>query len=518
MKTSPVSLLMLFFCRVGGGNIAWCRSCRYRPDLARERQDLARHRRHCDAGCFGESATCGSIASVTHAPKKLLIVEDDPSIQSQLRWCFEDYEVVVAVDRAGAVGELRKLAPPVVLHDLGAPVEGNGLGETFATLREIIALAPFTKVVAVTADGDRASAVRAVGLGAHDFYHKPVDIDILRLIVARAFRIYELEAENRRLAELHASSPLDGIVAASDDMLKVCRMVEKVAPTNATTLLQGESGTGKELLARAIHTLSPRIGGPFVAINCAAIPETLLESELFGFEKGAFTGASKQTLGKIEVADGGTLFLDEIGDMPLPLQAKLLRFLQERVVERIGGRGEIPVDVRVVCATNKNLDEAMRVGEFRDDLYYRVSEITIQIPPVRERKGGRILLARHLLHRLAAQMGRNIRGFSDDAHDAIDVYPWPGNVREMENRIKSGIIMAEGKFVTAADLGLVTDCTPPDLNLRAVRQTAETRAIREALVRSCGNISRAAEHLGVTRPTLYDLMSKYDICPDDKPA
>jgi two-component system NtrC family response regulator len=295
-------------------------------------------------------------------------------------------------------------------------------------------------------------------------------------------------------------------------------MVEKVAPTDATTLLQGESGTGKELLARALHSLSPRKNGPFVAINCAAIPETLLESELFGFEKGAFTGAVKQTPGKIEVANGGTLFLDEIGDMPQSLQAKLLRFLQERIVERIGGRAEIPVDVRVVCATNKNLKDAMANGEFRDDLYYRVSEITIEIPPVRARTGGRILLARHLLNRAASQLGRALKGFSNDAHDAIDAYAWPGNVREMENRVKAAVIMAEGKFVTAEDLAL----SPPEesngLNLRAVRQKAETEAINQALIRAAGNISRAAEVLGITRPTLYDLMNKYAIESKDSIA
>jgi two-component system NtrC family response regulator len=440
-----------------------------------------------------------------------LIVEDDPGIQSQLRWCFEDYDVIAAEDRVGAINELRRHEPPVVLQDLGLPPDDGGVEEGLATLKEILSLAPHTKVVVVTGHGEQSNAVRAVGLGAYDFYQKPVDVDVLQLIVGRAFQMHELEAENRRLAELHANSPLDGIIAASEDMLKVCRMIEKVAPTNATTLLHGESGTGKELLARAIHSLSPRAKEPFVAINCAAIPDTLLESELFGFEKGAFTGAVKQTLGKIEVANGGTLFLDEIGDMPLNLQAKLLRFLQERIVERVGGRGEIPVDVRVVCATNKNLDDAMASGEFRDDLYYRVSEITIEIPPVRERLGGRIVLARHLLARFSKQQGRNLRGFSDDAHDAIDSYGWPGNVREMENRIKAGVIMAETKFVTASDLGLMDERGAPNLNLRVVRQGAETRAIREALVRTSGNISRAAELLGVTRPTLYDLMAKNDL-------
>lgn len=442
---------------------------------------------------------------------KLLIIADDPHVRSQLLHCFDDFCVLSAEDREGAIGELRRHEPPVVLHDIGHSADGEQSKERFATLKEIVELAPLTKVIVVTDHGDRDNAVRAVGLGAHDFYHKPVDVDILRLIVARAFRIFELEAENRRLGSLSGSSPLDGVIAVSEPMLKVCRMVEKVAPTDATTLLQGESGTGKELLARALHSLSPRANGPFTAINCAAIPDTLLESELFGFEKGAFTGAVKQTRGKIELANGGTMFLDEIGDMPLALQAKLLRFLQERVVERIGGRAEIPVDVRVVCATNKNLSDAMANGSFRDDLYYRVSEITINIPPVRDRAGGRILLARHLLNRVASQLGRPIKGFSNDAQDAIDSYAWPGNVREMENRVKASVIMAEGKFVTAEDLGLAPPASGNDLNLRAARQRVETDAINQALIRASGNISRAAECLGVTRPTLYDLMRKYGI-------
>jgi two-component system NtrC family response regulator len=452
---------------------------------------------------------------VTESSRKLLIVEDDPGIQSQLKWCFEDYEVVAATDRASAIAELRRHEPPVVLQDLGLPPDDGGTTEGFATLREILSLAPFTKVVVVTGHGDQSNAVKAVGLGAYDFYQKPVDVDTLQLIVKRAYHIHELEEENRRLLDATGSSPLDGVIAGSDAMLKVCRMIEKVAPTNATTLLQGESGTGKEVLARAIHALSPRAGKAFVAINCAAIPENLLESELFGFEKGAFTGAVKQTPGKIETASGGTLFLDEIGDMPLPLQAKLLRFLQERVVERVGGRTEIPVDVRVVCATNKDLVEEMGSGRFREDLYYRLSEITIHIPPLRERHGGRILLARHLLNKFAKQQGRPIKGFAEDAHDAIESYPWPGNVREMENRVKAGVIMAEGKLVTAEDLGLKVSAEPRDLNLRLVRQHAETQAIRDALARTAGNISRAADLLGVTRPTLYDLMEKHGVRADE---
>jgi two-component system NtrC family response regulator len=448
---------------------------------------------------------------VVDNPRKLLIVEDDPGIQSQLRWCFEDWEVIAATDRESAINELRRHEPSVVLQDLGLPPDDSGVTEGFATLREILKLAPFTKVVVVTGHGDQGNALKAVGLGAYDFYQKPVDVDTLQLIVQRAYQIHALEAENRQLAEGLGATPLDGVIAASEAMQKVCRTIEKVAPTNATTLLQGESGTGKEVLARAIHSLSSRRSKPFVAINCAAIPDQLLESELFGFEKGAFTGAVKQTPGKIEVADGGTLFLDEIGDMPASLQAKLLRFLQERTIERIGGRAEIPVDVRVVCATNRNLRQAMAANAFREDLYYRISEITIDIPPLRDREGGRLLLARYLLNKFAKQQGRVIKGFTDDANDAIDTYAWPGNVREMENKIKAGVIMAEAKLVTAADLGLGVAINPPTLNLRVVRQNAETLAIRQALVRAGGNISRTAELLGVTRPTLYDLMGKYGI-------
>jgi two-component system NtrC family response regulator len=354
--------------------------------------------------------------------------------------------------------------------------------------------------------------LRAVALGAYDFYQKPVDTDTLKLIVERAFSMSHLEAENRRLQEVSSDSPLDGIVAASEGMLAVCRMIEKVAPTDVTTLLLGESGTGKELLARSLHRLSPRKENAFVAINCAAIPENLLESELFGHEKGAFTGAVKTTPGKVELADGGTLFLDEIGDMPLPLQAKMLRFLQERVIERVGGRQEISVDVRVVCATNQNPEDLIKASAFREDLYYRVSEITINIPPYREREEGRLILARTLLQKYCTKQSRALNGFSDDAVKAIESYPWPGNVRELENKIKGAVIMADGKLVTAADLGLEPgDGEPESLNLREVRQRAESKAIRVALTRSYGNISKAAELLGITRPTLYDLMNKYGL-------
>lgn len=448
---------------------------------------------------------------MTEPSRKLLIVEDDPGLLSQLKWCFEGYDLLTAEDRVSAINELRRHEPMVVLQDLGLPPQPDGVEEGFKTLQETLTLAPHTKVIVVTGNGDQENAIKSVGMGAYDFYQKPVDTETLRLLVDRAFNISELEAENRRLASLNQeASPLDGIVAASEGMLQVCRMIEKVAPTNVTTLLLGESGTGKELLAKALHRLSPRAEERFVAINCAAIPENLLESELFGHEKGAFTGAVKQTQGKIELADKGTLFLDEIGDMPLPLQAKLLRFLQERVIERVGGRTEIPVDVRVVCATNQDPQQMIAQGAFREDLYYRVSEITVTIPPFRDREEGRLVLARVLLDKYARQHNRAINGFTDDAVEAIESHAWPGNVRELENKIKSAVIMADGKQVSAADMGLTPGSTTAEsLNLREVRQAAESRAIRIALTKAYGNISRAAELLGVTRPTLYDLMSKY---------
>ena len=442
--------------------------------------------------------------------RKLLIVEDDPGLLNQLKWCFEGYDVYTAENRKAAIGELRRHEPAVVLQDLGLPPRPESVDEGFATLAETLKLAPHTKVIVVTGNGDQENALTAVARGAFDFYEKPVDTDTLKLIVDRAFNLSELECENRRLQSQVGDSPLDGIVAASEGMLAVCRMIEKVAPTNATTLLLGESGTGKELLARALHRLSPRADNSFVAINCAAIPENLLESELFGHEKGAFTGAHKQTIGKVELANGGTLFLDEIGDMPMALQSKMLRFLQERVIERVGGREEISVDVRVVCATNQSPLDLIKEGLFREDLYYRVSEITINIPPYREREEGRLILARNLLQRYANKERRAINGLADDAVQAIEAYAWPGNVRELENKIKGAVIMADGEMVTAADLGLeVGEETGLSLNLREVRAEAESKAIRVALTKSYGNISKAAELLGVTRPTLYDLLNKH---------
>ena len=452
-----------------------------------------------------------SVARSAPERRTLLIVEDDLGLQSQLRWYFEGYEVLVAEDRESAVNLVRRHEPPVVTLDLGLPPDPANATEGLEALDQILSAAPHTKVIVVTGNDDRENAVRAVGRGAYDFYQKPVDPEVLGLIVDRAYNLFELEEENRRLARKERPSPLAGIIAASSEMTRVCRMVEKVAPTSATVLLLGESGTGKELLARALHGLSPRAEQRFVAINCAAIPETLLESELFGYEKGAFTGAAKQTLGKIEYAHKGTLFLDEIGDLPMSLQAKLLRFLQERVIERVGGREEIAVDVRVIGATHQDLGQLIEEGRFREDLYYRVSEISLRIPPLRERTGDAVLLARHFLDLFGREHGRSLRGFTEDALAAIEAYPWPGNARELENRVKRAVIMAENNRIAAEDLELVVPDESMPLNLRQVREEAERRAIERALALYNGNVSQAADILGVSRPTLYDLVKKYDL-------
>ncbi|MCW5570797.1 MAG: PEP-CTERM-box response regulator transcription factor, partial [Steroidobacteraceae bacterium] len=406
--------------------------------------------------------------------KKLLIVEDDAGLQKQLKWTFDDFEVLQAGNRAEALAHLRRSEPPVVLQDLGLPPDADGVAEGMATLKEILSLAPRTKVIVVTGNADRDNAVRAVGFGACDFYQKPLDTDVLRLIVDRAFHIHALEEQNRALRESQASSPLKGIIATDAGMLRVCRMVEKVAPTNVSVLILGESGTGKELIARAVHDLGERRKARFVAINCAAIPEQLLESELFGHEKGAFTGAIKTTPGKIEVADGGTLFLDEIGDMPLPLQAKLLRFLQARVIERVGGREEIAVDVRIVCATHQDLKTLIAEQRFREDLFYRLSEVTVSLPPLRDRPGDAVVLAHAFLGRFGAEQGMPRRGYTPEAVSAIEAHAWPGNVRELENKVKTAVIMAEGPLVTAGDLGLAeSSAGGPLFNLKEVRSRAE---------------------------------------------
>lgn len=442
----------------------------------------------------------------------LLIVEDDPGLQKQLKWCFSEYETVFAVDRPGALAALRRYEPAVVLQDLGLPPDAEGVLEGLAALREILAVSPETKVIVVTGNHDRSNALDAVSRGAYDFCEKPVDPDVLKLIVSRAFHIHGLEAQSRQLHEARSSMPIDGIVATDEAMLAVCRRVEKVAPVDVSVLITGESGTGKELVARAIHALSARKRGNFVAINCAAIPEQLLESELFGHEKGAFTGAIKQTIGKVEQADGGTLFLDEIGDMPIALQSKLLRFLQGRVIERIGGRQEIPVNVRVVCATHRDLAAMITTQQFRQDLFYRIAEVSIAIPPLRERRGGAAVIAQSILRKHTALSGKQKRGFAPDALAAIEAYAWPGNVRELENKIKTALIMSEGAVMTAEDLGLTeTKDARMIFNLRDVRARAEKQAVCNALEFANGNMTVCAELLGITRPTLYDLVEKYSL-------
>jgi len=440
----------------------------------------------------------------------LLVVEDDIGLQKQMRWSFDRYDLVFAADRDSALTSLRRHEPAVVTLDLGLPPDPDGTSEGLATLREIIALAPSTKVIVLTGQSDRGNALKAIALGAYDFFAKPFEAEMLNTVVERAFRLADLERENGELRARHvAAAPLDGLLTRDPGMLKLCRQIERIAPTAASVLLLGESGTGKEVLARALHQLSARRDKRFVAINCAAIPEALLESELFGHEKGAFTGAVKQTQGKFELADGGTLFLDEIGDLPLALQSKLLRFLQERTIERIGGRSEIGVNVRVLCATHRNLRELIAEGTFREDLFYRLSEIVITIPPLRDRTGDAALLAHAFVQRFARQNGRDRLSLGEDALDAIARHRWPGNVRELENCIKRAVIMADGNTIGADDLGLEpSDAPPVPFNLRQAREEAERRAVLTVMAHVDGNVARAADLLGVSRPTLYDLLNR----------
>src|SRR3982751_3428412 len=413
----------------------------------------------------------------------LLVVEDDEGLQRQLKWAYDGYRVVCASDRAQAVQALRQHEPAVVTLDLGLPPDPDGTGEGFAALEEMLRLKPDTKIIVATGHGAHESALKAIALGAYDFYRKPVDIDQLGLIVARAFHLHGIEAENRRLDGDGAGTVLGSIITAAPEMMKVGKTIERVSSADVSVMLLGASGTGKELLARAVHEKSGRKGA-FIAINCAAIPENLLEAELFGYERGAFTGAVKSNVGKIELAQNGTLFLDEVGDIPLPLQVKLLRFLQERVIERIGGRQPIAVDPRIVCATHQNLESMIAAGSFREDLYYRLAEIVVKIPALAERSGDAVLLARHFVNRFGRELNPGVQSLSPDAIDAIHAYGWPGNVRELENRIKRAVIMADGKSVTAADLDLpaaVESAQVLPINLRSAREAADRKAIRQAM-------------------------------------
>jgi len=394
--------------------------------------------------------------------------------------------------------------------DLGLPPDADSVSEGFKLLEQIMAFDPDIKVIVLTGQNDQTNALRAVAMGAYDFFAKPFEPELLNLTVERAFRLFELQAENKRLRALHQPDALAGLTTRDPMMMRICRTIEKVASSNATIMLLGESGTGKEVLARGLHQTSPRRAEKFVAINCAAIPENLLESELFGYEKGAFTGAAKTTLGKIETANGGTLMLDEIGDLPFQLQAKLLRFLQERTIERVGGRQEIAVDVRIICATHQDLMALAKENKFREDLYYRLAEIVVNIPPLRERVGDSALLAHAFARRFAQEQNRSSLTLSDDAVKAIEQHTWPGNIRELENCIKRAVIMADGNQITREDVGLrpASDALDTSLDLRVIRDNAEKTAILAALGRVNGNVLKAAELLGVSRPTLYDLMHR----------
>ena len=443
--------------------------------------------------------------------RPLLIVEDDPALQKQIRWAFDQYETLTAGDRESALMQVRRHSPPVVTMDLGLPPDADSVSEGFLLLEQILTLAPDTKVIVLTGQNDRANALRAIGLGAYDFFAKPFEVDMLSLTVERAYRLYDLQQENKRLQLMHQPDVLAGLISRDPEVLRVCRTVEKVAGSDATVLVLGESGTGKELIARGVHAASPRCKERFIAINCAAIPDNLLESELFGYEKGAFTGAAKTTPGKIESAHRGTLMLDEIGDLPHSLQAKLLRFLQERVIERIGGRQEIPIDVRIVCATHQDLKNLIKEGRFREDLYYRLAEIVVNIPPLRARQGDAALLAHAFVRRFSAEQNRGAMTLREDALRSVESYSWPGNVRELENCIKRAVIMADGNQITLEDIGLDTAHNDElmSLDLRQVREEAEKRVIVTALGRADGNVLKAADLLGISRPTLYDLLHRY---------
>lgn len=451
--------------------------------------------------------------------KKLLIIEDDPGLQAQLRWCFDDFEVELADDEESAMQAFKKTKPQVVTLDLGLPPDAGGFSVGFKVLQQIISENPATKVIVVTGQEDREHALQAINMGAYDFFNKPVDAKTLALVVDRAYHLYQIEKENKALLEKSFTSPLDGLITSSDSMLKICKTIEKIAPSGLSVMILGESGTGKEVLARALHNLSSFSEGNFVAINCAAIPENLLESELFGHEKGSFTGANAQKIGKIELANNGTLFLDEIGDMPLSLQAKMLRFLQERVIERVGGTKSIPINTRVLCATHQSLKAMAKDGSFREDLFFRISDIVIEIPPLREREDDIILLARFFLKKYSEQQNKKITAISPRAEEVLMNYPCKGNVRELEQIIRRAVIMSDNMILQPEDLDLEEETPQIDdleesldtFNLKIVRNTVERRTIRRALDKSNNNITDAAKLLDISRPTLYALIERLHI-------
>ena len=445
---------------------------------------------------------------------KLLIVDDDEAIRTQMKWALsQDYEVHFAEDRKEALETFEANSPAVTLLDLGLPPRPNECDEGLAALSEILAVDNTAKVIIVSGQGEKRNAIEAVGAGAYDFLCKPVEMEELRLLLRRCIHVVELEKEYRELQQSQRSDVFEDMLGSSPQMQAVFVFIRKVAGTNVPVLLLGESGTGKEMAAAAIHHRSARADGPFVAINCNAIPENLLESELFGHEKGVFTGAHIQRKGLMETAAGGTLFLDEIGELPPAIQVKLLRFLQEHRLQRVGGRQEIQVDTRIVAATNANLKQLIENEKFREDLYFRLAVVTIRLLPLRERGEDIVFLAREFLQKYSGQNGRTKLVFTADALGAMTRYSWPGNVRELQNRVKRGVIMADGSRVTAKDLELESDqgVAAPAITLREAREHAEHEVIEQALKRNSGKISSAAADLGISRPTLYELMEKLQI-------
>jgi len=445
--------------------------------------------------------------------QKLLIVDDDEDLRMQMKWALaQDYDVLLAEDRTSALNITRKEAPAVITLDLGLPPLPAGVEEGFAVLDEILNEHGQTKVIIITGRGEKEHALCAVEKGAYDFFYKPIQLDELKVVLQRAFHLSHIEREQRALHQRLSGDAFEDMLGTCSKMQDIFSIIRKISTTDAPVLIMGESGTGKELVARAIHKRSTRQAKPFIVINCGAIPENLLESELFGHEKGSFTGAHIQRKGRIEMAEGGTLFLDEIGELPILLQVKLLRFLQEKVVERVGGREQIEVDARVIAATNRDLKEAMKDGNFREDLYFRLGVIMMSIPPLREREGDVILLAKVFLERFADENRKKIKGFTEHAIDAIELYAWPGNVRELENRIKRAVIMAEGKKITPVDLEMEAPKKKYEsMGLKEAREALEKELILKALTRNSRNVTKAAADLGLTRPTLYDLMEKYSI-------
>ena len=445
--------------------------------------------------------------------QKLLIVDDDEDLRTQMKWALTaDYDVYLAEDRQSAIAIINKEQPAVVTLDLGLPPNPAGVEEGFAILDHILDNYSHTKVIIITGRGEKEHALRAVEKGAYDFFYKPIQLDELKVVLRRAFHVSQLEHEQREMRHRLSGDTFEGMIGTSTQMQDVFSTIRKVATTDAPVLIRGESGTGKELVARAIHRLSIRESKPFIPINCSAIPENLIESELFGHEKGTFTGAHAQRKGRFEMAEGGTLFLDEIGDLPLILQTKLLRFLQEKIIERVGGREQIEVDTRVLAATNRDLEEAMKNATFRDDLYYRLSVINISLPALRERNADVVLLAKTFLDRYTSETRKKIKGFSSEAIEAIESYSWPGNVRELENRIKRAVIMSEGKKITLEDLEMKAVAGKKELiMLKDAREILEKGLILKAIARNENNLTKAASELGISRPTLYDLMEKLGI-------